>query len=215
MLPRLWLLVGSNRQTDRPTMSLIELSWTAKKTVRKLPEKQNCNYIDKVIYISKDYGFADVIEIYINSYPLDSPLVSQYHLVMVDPIKSMGQQDNLSYLFVSSLLFSLPLKIPSKTCSICPFLFSSTLFSYCGDLQICKWNHSFWQTFSCQTWHYLSACVTTSLLIAIIQQSHFSQFCPFSSPWSITCNRQHRNFGMVGFATDLQSQPSFLKYYPY
>ena len=30
MLPRLWLLVGSDRQTDRPTMSLIELSWTAK-----------------------------------------------------------------------------------------------------------------------------------------------------------------------------------------
>ena len=43
--------------------------------------------------------------------PLDSPLVSQYHLVMVDPIKSMGQQDNISYLFVSPLLFSLPLKI--------------------------------------------------------------------------------------------------------
>ena len=33
----------------------------SKKTVRKLPEKQNCNYIDKVIYISQDYGFADVI----------------------------------------------------------------------------------------------------------------------------------------------------------
>ena len=31
MLPRLWLLVGSDRPTDRPTMSLIELSWTAKK----------------------------------------------------------------------------------------------------------------------------------------------------------------------------------------
>ena len=31
MLPRLWLLVGSDQQTDRPTMSLIELSWTAKK----------------------------------------------------------------------------------------------------------------------------------------------------------------------------------------
>ena len=30
MLPRLWLLVGSDRQTDRQTMSLIELSWTAK-----------------------------------------------------------------------------------------------------------------------------------------------------------------------------------------
>ena len=41
----------------------------SKKIVRKLPEKQNCNYIDKVIYISKDYGFANVIEIYINSYP--------------------------------------------------------------------------------------------------------------------------------------------------
>ena len=34
MLPRLWLLVGSDRPTDRPTMSLIELSWTAKKTPR-------------------------------------------------------------------------------------------------------------------------------------------------------------------------------------
>ena len=127
---------------------------------------------------------------------------------MVDPIQSRGPQDNLSYRFVSPLLFSLPLKIPrllSITCSICPFLFSSTLFSCCGDLQICKWNHSFWQTFSCQTWHYHSVCMTTSLLKAIIQQSYFSQFCPFSSPWSITCNRQHRNSGMVGFATDLQS----------
>ena len=28
---RLWLLVGSDRPTDRPIMSLIELSWTAKK----------------------------------------------------------------------------------------------------------------------------------------------------------------------------------------
>ena len=33
MLPRLWLLVGSDRQTDRPTMSLIELSWTAKNSI--------------------------------------------------------------------------------------------------------------------------------------------------------------------------------------
>ena len=41
----------------------------SKKTVRKLPEKQNFNYIDKVIYINKDYGFANVIEIYINRYP--------------------------------------------------------------------------------------------------------------------------------------------------
>ena len=31
MLPRLWLLVGSDRPRDRQTMSLIELSWTAKK----------------------------------------------------------------------------------------------------------------------------------------------------------------------------------------
>ena len=30
MIPRLWLLVGSDQGTDRPTMSLIELSWTAK-----------------------------------------------------------------------------------------------------------------------------------------------------------------------------------------
>ena len=33
MLPRLWLLVGSDRPTDRQVMSLIELSWTAKKAV--------------------------------------------------------------------------------------------------------------------------------------------------------------------------------------
>ena len=31
MLLRLWLLVGSKGPTDRQTMSLIELSWTAKK----------------------------------------------------------------------------------------------------------------------------------------------------------------------------------------
>ena len=31
MLPRLWLLVGSNQGTDGQTMSVIELSWTAKK----------------------------------------------------------------------------------------------------------------------------------------------------------------------------------------
>ena len=30
MLPRLWLLVGSDQGTDRQTMSVIELSWTAK-----------------------------------------------------------------------------------------------------------------------------------------------------------------------------------------
>ena len=34
MPPRLWLLVGSDQETDRQTMSLIELSWTAKKTIR-------------------------------------------------------------------------------------------------------------------------------------------------------------------------------------
>ena len=33
MLPKLWLLVGSDRPIDRPTLSLIELSWTAKKTL--------------------------------------------------------------------------------------------------------------------------------------------------------------------------------------
>ena len=32
MLPRLWLLDGSDRPRDRQTMSVIELSWTAKKT---------------------------------------------------------------------------------------------------------------------------------------------------------------------------------------
>ena len=36
MLPRLWLLVGSDRPTDRPTMSLIELSWTAKNEKEQL-----------------------------------------------------------------------------------------------------------------------------------------------------------------------------------
>ena len=34
MLLRLWLLVGSDRLTDRLTMSLIELSWTAKNCIR-------------------------------------------------------------------------------------------------------------------------------------------------------------------------------------
>ena len=38
MLPRLWLLVGSKGPTDRQTMSVIELSWTAKK---KFTSKKN------------------------------------------------------------------------------------------------------------------------------------------------------------------------------
>ena len=37
MLPRLWLLVGSDPPTDRQTMSLIELSWTAKKELSLEP----------------------------------------------------------------------------------------------------------------------------------------------------------------------------------
>ena len=36
MLPRLWLLVGSDRPTKGQTMSVIELSWTAKKTKRNI-----------------------------------------------------------------------------------------------------------------------------------------------------------------------------------
>ena len=48
MLPRLWLLVGSDRQTDRPTMSLIELSWTAKNV-----EKQNAGYFERVANVDR------------------------------------------------------------------------------------------------------------------------------------------------------------------
>ena len=45
MLPRLWLLVGSDRPTDRPTMSLIELSWTAKKEGPRWIGSGACNLI--------------------------------------------------------------------------------------------------------------------------------------------------------------------------
>ena len=38
MLPRLWLLVGSDRPRDRQTMSVIELSWTAKKGMNLFQE---------------------------------------------------------------------------------------------------------------------------------------------------------------------------------
>ena len=44
MLPRLWLLVGSNQGTDRQTMSLIELSWTANKNwwKQEVLENEGC-----------------------------------------------------------------------------------------------------------------------------------------------------------------------------
>ena len=52
MLPRLWLLVGSKGPTDRQTMSLIELSWTAKNTLYEIALTITVRSIYGLTYVS-------------------------------------------------------------------------------------------------------------------------------------------------------------------
>ena len=62
MLPRLWLLVGSDQQTDRQTMSVIELSWTAKKLQLpsiKLDEPKSLYSTNTISEVWEKYTFPN------------------------------------------------------------------------------------------------------------------------------------------------------------
>ena len=76
MLWRLWLLVGSDRQTDQGTMSPIELFWTAKKAF------PNQLYIS---CISREYGKPIW-------FGLDTPFVLKP--AFVQTFKQLGQKHN-------------------------------------------------------------------------------------------------------------------------
>ena len=79
-------LVGSKGQTDRPTMSLIELSWTAKKVVQAdTYQRKPCQCSVKLIAFPSRlsspqhqacYIFFIDVQVKICSIPLDYPLPS-------------------------------------------------------------------------------------------------------------------------------------------
>ena len=83
MLPRLWLLVGSKGPTDRQTMSLIELSWTAKKMIKtRTTTDLDTNLVCKKVSTSLRSSHCSSNEIAYSSHLQDFFVVFWLHLVV-------------------------------------------------------------------------------------------------------------------------------------